>query len=120
MTAMLIGAGCAPAPISDSRTAMPTPTPRLVGSWEQTTPSECSQLYPDTIEFQENGIYTGHKEPPGTFTLWDAGEYEITGLGKVSISLANDAVVTYEFTIEDDVLSFVDADGCEFSYQRLS
>lgn len=65
-------------------------------------------------------MYFGHKDPPGTFTLWDVGTYEIAGSKQIKISIANDAILTYEFSISNDILAFVDPDGCEFRYQRLA
>lgn len=65
-------------------------------------------------------MYFGHKVPPGTFTLWDVGTYEIVCPEQVKISIANDAIVTYEFSISDEILAFIDQDDCEFRYQRLA
>jgi hypothetical protein len=90
----------------------------LAGSWEKTTVSACSESYPDHLVFKANRIYAGRREPPGTFTTWDAGTYEITGPDRVRISTANDAIVSYGFTIEGDVLTFVDEDACRFAYRR--
>lgn len=99
---------------------MPMPTSHFIGSWNKITPSECSRAYPDTIRFQENGLYFGHKEPPGTFTRWDAGTFEVVGPRQVKISTANDAILSYEFSIVNDLMTFIDAEGCECSYRRVS
>lgn len=98
---------------------MPEQRLQLVGNWEKTTVSACSQVYPDTIQFQEGKLYFGQKDPPGTFAQWDVGTYEIVGPQQVKISTANDAIITYEFSISNDVLAFVDPDGCEFKYRRI-
>lgn len=114
-----LGVGCAPTPSGTPREAMPTQTPQLVGNWEKITDSTCSQVYPDMIQFQERGLYSGQMTQPGTFTQWDVGTYEVIGHKQIKLSTANDAVVTYEFAISKDVLKFVDASKCEFSYRRV-
>lgn len=119
MATIFLGVGCAPTPRATQSETMPTQTPQLVGNWEKVSRSECSQAYPDSLHFQEGGLYFGQKDPPGTFTLWDAGTYEIVDLEHIKISTANDAIVTYDFSITDDVLGFIDPDGCEFKYQRV-
>ena len=97
---------------------MPTHQPRLVGTWVKLTQSDCSGVYPHRLEFRENGIYFGQKEPPGGFTQWDLGTYEVVASDKIKISTANDALVTYEFVFLNDLLTFVDPDHCRFEYRR--
>ncbi|MCS6953109.1 MAG: hypothetical protein RMK57_11950 [Bryobacterales bacterium] len=97
---------------------MPQTLAVLVGSWLKITRSECSALYPDRLRLAANGLYTGEKDPPGAFTLWDAGTWEVSGPGQIRISTANDAIITYRFTHSGDRLRFVDPDGCEFEYRR--
>jgi hypothetical protein len=92
--------------------------PQIVGSWEKTSRTACDEIYPDTIRFQENRLYFGLTDPPGTFTQWDVGTYEIIGSEQINISTANDAIVTYRFAISVDILTFVDADDCRFNYRR--
>lgn len=93
--------------------------PQIVGSWEKVSRTACGEIYPDSISFQGNGLYFGLKDPPGTFTKWDAGTYEIIGSERINISTANDAVVTYRFAISNDILAVVDADDCQFVYRRV-
>jgi hypothetical protein len=114
------GVGCAPTPEVTWGEAMPQQTPQLVGSWEKITRTACGETYPDSIQFQEVGLYFGQKNPPGTFTQWDVGTYEIADPKQIRISTANDAIVTYEFSISNDVLTFVDPDDCEFRYRRVA
>jgi len=90
----------------------------LVGVWEKTTVSACSEKYPDTLDFQPNGIYVGHREPQGTFTIWDAGAYSIVADDRVRISTANDALVTYSFAIAGHTVTFTDSASCAFTYRR--
>lgn len=94
--------------------------PQIIGNWEMITYSECSQVYPDTIQFHGEGLYFGQKDPPGSFTQWDVGTFEIIGSKQVKISIANDAIVTYEFSIMNDVLTFIDPYGCKYSYRRMT
>ncbi len=115
---IVLGAGCAPAPRIKPSEAMPTQKPQIVGNWEKITSSACSQVYPDRIQFQEGGLYTGQKDPPGTFTQWDVGSFEIIDPKHIKISTANDAIVTYEFSILNDVLKFVDPNNCHFEFRR--
>lgn len=115
-----LAVGCAPTPGVTSSEAMATQTPQLVGNWEKITRSTCSQVYPDTVQFQENGLYFGQKDPPGTFTQWDVGTFEVVDPKQIRISTANDAIVTYEFSLLNDVLTFIDPDGCEYNYHKVS
>lgn len=113
------GVGCEATPGTLPRETMPTATEKLVGNWEKITDSTCSQTYPDTIQFQERGFYFGQNEPPGTFTQWDVGTFEVVGPDQIEISTANDAIVTYKFSMAEDVLAFTDPDGCEYKYRRV-
>ena len=91
----------------------------LTGRWTKTTASACADGYPDDLEFRDPNLYSGRKHGGG-FTLWDAGTWEVADALHVKISTANDAVVRYRFTRAGDVLAFVDAQGCEVSYRRVS
>lgn len=113
-----LSVGCEPTLRSIPGEAMSTQALQLVGNWEKFTSSMCSQIYPDTIHFQEGRLYFGQKDPPGTFTQWDVGTYEVIGHKQINISTANDAIITYEFSISDDILTFIDLEGCEFNYRR--
>ncbi|HEY5870091.1 MAG TPA: hypothetical protein VI542_31745 [Candidatus Tectomicrobia bacterium] len=99
---------------------MPEQMPQLVGHWEKITHSACSDVYPDRMQFQEGELYSGQKDHPGTFTQWDVGTYEIAGPMHIKISTANDAIITYEFSVSDGVVTFIDPDGCEFKYRRVT
>lgn len=89
----------------------------LIGRWRRTGRSPGDDLYPDTIEFTDRGVYFGAKEP-GEFTLWDSGGYEALPASKVRISTANDAEILYPFKVEDDVLTFTDEKGTRIQYRR--
>jgi hypothetical protein len=90
----------------------------FVGRWEKLPGPPCSETYPDHIEFRENGLYFGHREPAGTYCLWDAGTFEVVSPSQVKISTAYDAVITYGFTTSNDVVTFVAPDQCQFQYKR--
>jgi len=89
----------------------------LKGLWEKITESECSNQYPDLIEFKEAGIYLGSKNS-GQFTIWDAGSYEIISGNSIKISTANDAEINYTFFIDKDKLTFTDGNNCKFVYEK--
>lgn len=99
---------------------MPNQAQQLVGNWEKITHATCGLMYPDTIQFQEGGLYFGQKDPPGTFTQWDVGTYAIVSSNQIKISTANDAVITYKFSISNDTLIFADPDDCQFEYRRVT
>jgi hypothetical protein len=116
----VLGMGCMFTPSNTPRVVMPTQIPQLVGNWAKITSSTCSQVYPDTLQFQEAGLYAGQMHSPGTFTLWDVGTFEVIDPEQIKVSTANDAIITYEFSISNDILTFKDPDGCEFNYRRVS
>jgi hypothetical protein len=91
---------------------------QFVGNWEKIASNDCGQIYPASIEFLENGSYFAQNDPASSFLIWDMGSYEVIDPEHVEISLANDAVLTYTFSIDDTTLVFVDREGCEFKYQR--
>ncbi|MBX3121314.1 MAG: hypothetical protein KF806_09860 [Nitrospira sp.] len=92
----------------------------LFGRWEKLQHPPCAQRYPDTLEFRERGLYVGRSEPPGTFSLWDTGTFELLDPQHLRLSTANDALVTYDVSWQQDRLTFVDADGCEFAYRKMT
>lgn len=99
--------------------AEPMPESTLpVGQWTMVTRPSCNERYPHRIHFQEGGIYTGTNELQGSFTEWDAGTYRVIAPGKIEISVANDALITHDFSTTHDRITFRDADGCEFQYRR--
>ena len=91
---------------------------RFVGYWQKVTQNQCSAAYPDWLEFRSDNMYVGRSLEPGAFMQWDVGRYDIVNSEQVAISTANDAFISYRFAINDQRLSFVDPDGCEFCYQR--
>ena len=93
---------------------------KLVGEWEKASGGECASGYAAHLRFEANGIYFGTTEPPGAFTWWDGGSWEVPAPGRLKLSTANDAEVTYDYALEGAVLAITDAKGCRFTYRRAS
>jgi len=91
----------------------------LIGHWERRTESSCSRVYPLQIEFRAQGLYTGTGMQPGDVPGWDNGTWRIIEPGQVRISTNNDAQIIYQFSIQGDVLTFLDSSGCKFEYRRV-
>ena len=97
---------------------MTTQAQQFTGSWEKVSRSACAERYPGAIEFRETGSYVGRSEPAGMFTFWDVGTFEVVDDAHVRISTANDAIISYEFSVRDETLTFRDPEGCEVQYRR--
>jgi hypothetical protein len=94
-------------------------TGALAGSWQKIGGGPCSAPYPDELDLREDGRYVGRKhEGAREHPIWDVGSYEIVGIGRVVVSTSYDARPSYEFSLADDVLTFVDEQGCRFEYRR--
>lgn len=91
---------------------------RFIGLWIRITNLPCSMGYPTQIEFRKNGLYwgTGSKSAPSPG--WDVGTWQLASLSEVKISTAHDAIMTYKFSLKNDLLTFIDPAGCEFKYRR--
>lgn len=98
---------------------MPAKLPRLVGNWEKITESPCSRVYPTRLEFRPGGLYSGAGAEPGDAPGWDRGTWRLLSPNRVQVSTINDAIITYEVSIADNVLTFVDPGGGEFQYERV-
>lgn len=92
----------------------------LAGTWLKIDSAPCAATYPAHLRLDPNGLYFGSTEPPGEFTLWDSGTWTLTAPGKLALSTATDAVVSYGYSNDDQVLTFTDASGCRFGYRRDS
>jgi hypothetical protein len=91
----------------------------LVGKWKKISTAKCDEAYPDKLEFFE-GTYLGKKGQSGQrFIVWDAGGYQVIAADRVKIDIATDEQIVYRFSILEDVLTFVDGEGCEFTYRRV-
>jgi len=90
----------------------------IVGKWEKATNTECSDRYPERIEFKANGIYYGKTSSNSEFhPIWDVGSFHWKG-EFLSMSTSNDAVIDYKVLLKDDILSFQDMDGCRVEYKK--
>jgi len=92
----------------------------LTGKWKKISTTSCGDGYPDEIEFFERPRYLAKKGPHQSFVWWDAGGYEVVGQNQVEITIATDAPTLYRFSISGDLLTFVDDQGCEFQYRRVT
>jgi hypothetical protein len=91
----------------------------LGGRWQKVSRSACGEAYPDLLELEPGGRYTGTNEAGSALhPLWDRGGWEPAGPGRVRISTANDAEIEYAVELEGDALAFVDPDGCRIEYAR--
>src|SRR5215218_2433694 len=90
----------------------------ILGNWTKLKGSNCSEKYPDRIEFKKNGIYQGEASDEATMhPVWDAGTFELKG-NAISISTSNDAVINYAIVMDNEIVSFNDPDGCVIKYKR--
>ncbi|MEZ4663636.1 MAG: hypothetical protein R2911_39380 [Caldilineaceae bacterium] len=88
----------------------------ILGAWTKHSADACAEKYADTIQFDENGLFSASG---GAIVFWDAGHYEIRSENAVMISNAYDAEIVYRVSIDEGVLTFTDEAGCTFSYQRM-
>lgn len=90
----------------------------LVGQWRKVGADDCASLYPEEIEFSDTR-FLARKGPEQGFVIWDVGGYQVLGENEVRIQNATDEYVVYEFRLGDSTVTFVDRNGCRFSYQRV-
>ena len=89
------------------------------GRWRKVSSSDCSAPYPELLELEAGGRYSGWNEAPSEHhPIWDRGGWEPAGPSRLRISLANDATREYAVSLEGDSLTFVDPDGCRIEYER--
>jgi hypothetical protein len=91
----------------------------FVGRWSKVTSSDCDRRYPAEIEFRETR-FLARKGPDQDFVIWDVGGYRLLDEDEAMIQIATDEQVRYPYRLEGDTLTFVDSDGCEFSYRRVA
>lgn len=92
--------------------------PRLPGAWQMIDQAPCAAGYAVHLRLEDSGLYFGSTEPPGGFTWWDQGRWQVSAPGRMALSTANDEVVTYAYSLIDGTLTFTDPSGCRFSYKR--
>lgn len=91
-----------------------------MGAWQRSGAVPCAARYPATWRIEADGLYAGQTEPPGEFTWWDSGTWRVPAPGGLALSVANDEVVTYRYTLTGEVLRITDPQGCSFEYRRIS
>ena len=91
---------------------------RLVGHWRKLGTPSCAAAYPDELEILGRGSHRG-RQKDGGYAVWDVGSVEIVGEGRVRMSTANDAEPVYQFKLDGEHLTFVDPEGCSFTYERV-
>ena len=91
----------------------------VTGKWKKISSDECSKKYPDEIQFHDHPRFLAKKGADQDFIIWDVGGYQVNDSGKIQIQNATDQQVLYDFSLAGDTLTFIDAEGCEFKYQRL-
>jgi hypothetical protein len=92
----------------------------LVGHWDKDCTSNCSAIYPEYVEFRENGSFFCRNSADHPMIFWDVGRYRIESPGKIRMTLANDSSELYAFSISGNALVFIDARQCKFAYKRAS
>jgi len=90
----------------------------LIGRWRRQPGEDCGHDYAAELRIDPDGSYSGTTEPPGEFTWWDSGTWRVIDAGRVSLSIANDAVVSYRYEFADDRLTIIDSSGCRVGYRR--
>ena len=90
-----------------------------VGTWEKLEGPPCAAAYPDTLKIEPDGLYRGEASPR-RFLEWDEGRVRLIESGRLTISTANDAIVTYSLQIEGDTITFTNPEGCVFVYWKVS
>ena len=93
---------------------------RLVGAWQRSSGGVCASGYAARLRIQPNGLYFGETDPPGAFTWWDGGTWRVPEPGRLSLSTANDAVVSYGYQLVGDTLTITDDKNCHFSFRRAT
>jgi hypothetical protein len=92
--------------------------PGLVGMWQRSGSEQCAARYASSLHIEANGLYTGKPAEAGGFTWWDAGTWRVNSPGQLAMSVANDEVITYRYTLSGDALRITDAEGCTVAYRR--
>ena len=114
---LLLSAACRSAPLPGPVETMTQQQTIAPGEWRK-LPGEnaCAAQYPETLQFREGGLYSGRNQQ-GSFTIWDTGTWKVTAPGRIEISTANDAIIGYGFSLEGNVVTFLDPAGCEIQYR---
>lgn len=87
---------------------------RILGRWSlKDEVSICNLAYPKEIEFFEDGEYVTR----GLGVIWNGGKFSIVDKRRIKMETTTGLDI-YEFSISGDVLTFVNKQGCSFSYRK--
>lgn len=100
------------------RAVMQNDLPGLVGVWHKQSGNPCVEQYPARLRIESGGLYFGDTDPPGAFVWWDGGTWRVPAPGRLALSVANDAVIEYAFTLDGERLVITDQTGCDVIYER--
>jgi len=84
---------------------------QLVGKWNKTPGGLCAAFYPATVEFFDDGEYTGN------LPNWSGGKYRVVGGRRLRLDTTT-GPSTYEFRMASETLTFRNDTGCEFKYTK--
>jgi hypothetical protein len=80
-------------------------------------PAELEFREPDPAAGGRAGVYRGTGDDGQTFVVWDAGSWRLDADG-LTLSIANDDLVTYAVDLSEDELTIHDELGGHTTYQR--
>ena len=90
----------------------------ITGFWQKVFADDCGQEYPNTLEFNEKGLFFTHKTENDPYTVWDVGTYSIESDAKISLSTSNDAVISYRYAVSGDHITFEVNPDCKITYKK--
>jgi hypothetical protein len=91
----------------------------LAGKWTKVGGDPGSSGYPDELELLPGGRYVGRMRPGARqHPHWDVGTYEHLEDGRLGISMANDALGRYAYTLDSEQLTLIDEMGSTVAYRR--
>ena len=91
----------------------------IISTWTRISQEPCAQLYPETLEFREDGVYLTSSSDD-TFREWQAGDYKIQDKSFLKMQLSNDAMGLYHFSFQgSERLVFEDSNGCRITYGKM-
>jgi hypothetical protein len=93
----------------------------FAGKWTKVSGDPGSSGYPDDLELLPGGRYVGRMRPGAReHPRWDVGTYRRLEDGRLGISLANDALGRYAYTLDGERLTLIDELGCTVAYRRTN
>ena len=90
----------------------------ITGFWQKVFADDCGREYPNTLEFNDKGLFFTHKAENDPYTVWDVGTYSVESDTKIKLSTSNDAVISYSYGISGDHITFVINPHCKITYKK--